>query len=280
MLARQRSGTNALRDILDSHADVFCLPEVFQSQPSAKARLEVETNYFNFLEEHKDRVKETLTSAEAQERFFLEYLQFLRSFSEKRYALVDIKYNSAHNVDGPWREIAAEPSLFEYIRKNGMRVLNLTRSNYLRFYLSWVKTNVTHKYHLHASGPNAPAEGQEEEGLTLDLVDLLYRLRLCQSEDQLVKRMLGHYPGYLAIEYEELFPQLGAPPSAEVLGRIAEWLEVEPDFPKTEPRYRKMAVLPLDKAIKNYDEVAAALRGTEFEQLLEDERPNRLANAV
>jgi hypothetical protein len=281
MLARQRSGTNALRDVLDSHQDIFCLPEVFQSQPSVKARLEVETNYFNFLEEHKDRLKEIVTSQEAQEQFFLEYLEFLRSFSDKRYVLIDIKYNSAHNVDGPWREIAAEPSLFDYIRNNGMRVLNLTRVNYLRFYLSWVKTNITRKYHLHASGPNATADaGAEEEGLTVDLGDLLFRLRLCQSEDSLVKRMLGDYPQYMAIEYEELFPRLGAPPSAEVLSRVSEWLGVEDNFPKTEPRYRKMAVLPLSKAITNYGEVAEALSGTAFEYMLEDEAPYRTAPAV
>jgi hypothetical protein len=278
MLARQRSGTNALRDVLDSHADIFCLPEVFQSQPSVKARLEVETNYFNFLEEHKNRLKEIVTSQQAQEEFFLEYVEFLRSFSDKRYVLIDIKYNSAHNVDGPWRDIAAEPSLFDYIRNNGMRVLNLTRVNYLRFYLSWVKTNLTQKYHLHA-GSNA-GTNTDEEGLTVDLDDLLFRLRRCQSEDSLVKRMLGGYSQYKAIEYEELFPRLGAPPSAEVLDRVAEWLGIEASFPKTEPRYRKMAVLPLSKAIANYDEVAETLSGTEFAYMLEDEAPYRAAPAV
>jgi hypothetical protein len=279
MLARQRSGTNALRDVLDSHAGIFCLPEVFQSQPSAKARLEVETNYFNFLDDHRGRMKEVFTSEEAQERLFLDYIEFLRSFSEKRYVLIDIKYNSAHNVDGPWRDIAAEPSLFEYIRRNGMRVLNLTRTNYLRFYLSWVKTNLTGKYHLHASGSNA-ADGNEEEGLTVDLDDLLFRLRLCQSEDRLVAERLGGYPGYMAIEYEELFPRLGGPPSPEVLGRVAGWLGIEDDFPKTEPRYRKMSALPLSKAITNYDEVVAALQGTELEYVLEDERPYRVREAA
>jgi hypothetical protein len=278
MLARQRSGTNALRDVLDSHADIYCLPEIFQSQPSPKAHLEVETSYFNFLDEHRPRVKEIFTSAEAQERFFLEYMEFLRSFASKRYMLVDIKYNSAHNVDGPWRDISGEPTLFEYIRQNGMRVLHLTRKNYLRFYLSWVKTNLTGKYHLHASG--ALASPRVEEGLTVDIEDLLFRLGLCQSEDRLVIRNLGGYDRYLAIEYEELFPRIGGPPSGEVLGHIAEWLGIADDFPKTEPRYRKMSALPLSKAITNYEEVAAALRGTELEYVLEDERPYRVPDAV
>lgn len=274
LFARQRSGTNALRDVLDSHPEVFCLPEVFQAEPSPKARHEVEANYFNFLDDHRGEVKRILTSAEARERFFLEYLEFLGGFSEKRYLVVDIKYNSAHNVDGPWRDMAAEPTLFEYIRRNRMRVLNLTRRNYLRYYLSWLKTEMTRKYHLHTSNSDTPAE-VDDQGLDVDLDDLFFRLELCRAEDQLVKRMLGDYPRYMAIEYERLFPRMGAPPSEEVLGRIATWLGIEADFPKRQPRYRKQSVLPLAEAITNYAEVADALQGTEFEYVLDDEAPYR-----
>jgi hypothetical protein len=279
LLARQRSGTNALRDVLDSHQEVFCLPEVFQAEPSPKARHEVEANYFNFLETRKDSVKEILTSEDAQAQLFLEYLQFLGTFSDKRYLVVDIKYNSAHNVDGPWRDIGGAPTLFQLIRRNEMRVLNLTRLNYLRYYLSWVKTERTRKYHLHATGSAAPAK-VEDEGLALDLDDLLFRLELCKSEDRLVKRVLGGYLGYMAIEYEELFPRIGAPPSEEVLGQVAGWLGIEAEFPKSQPRYRKQSVLPLSEAITNYDEVAEALRGTEFEYVLDDEAPYRVPTSV
>jgi hypothetical protein len=274
LLARQRSGTNALRDVLDSHAEIFCLPEVFQAEPSPKARYEVEANYFNFLDGRRDQMKQILTSEEAQERFFLEYLQYLGSFSEKRYLIVDIKYNSAHNVDGPWRDMAAEPTLFEFIRRNRIRVLNLTRLNYLRYYLSWVKTEMTRKYHLHASNSDGPVR-VDDEGLEVDLEDLLFRLELCRTEDQLIERMLGDYPRYMAIEYERLFPRIGAPPSEEVLGRIATWLGIEAEFTKIQPRYRKQSVLPLSEAITNYGEVAEALRGTDFEYVLNDEAPYR-----
>ena len=274
LLARQRSGTNALRDVLDSHQDVFCLPEVFQAEPSPKARHEVEANYFNFLDARKDSLKQVLTSEDAQGQFFLDYIDFLGTFSEKRFLVVDIKYNSAHNLDGPWRDIGGAPSLFQFIRHNEMRVLNLTRSNYLRYYLSWVKTERTRKYHLHATGSDGAVK-VEDEGIAVDLDDLLQRIELCGFEDRLVKRVLGGSPGYMAIEYEELFPQIGAPPSEQVLGQIADWLGIEAEFPKSQPRYRKQSVLPLSEAITNYDEVAGALRGTEFEYVLDDEAPYR-----
>lgn len=270
LLARQRSGTNALRDVLDSHPELFCLPEVFQSQPSPKARHEVEANYFNFLDARRDRVKHVLTSEDAQEELFLDYIGFLGGFTDKPQMVVDIKYNSAHNVDGPWRDLAAEPTLFAYMRRNKMRVLNLRRRNYLRYYLSWLKTEQTRKYHLHASGPDEAVK-VEDEGITIDVDEMFFRLELCQAEDQLIHRMLGGYAGYMSIEYEELFPRLGSPPSDQVLERIAAWLGVEPDFRKSQPRYRKQSVLPLEDAITNYAEVAEALQGTEFEYVLEDE---------
>jgi hypothetical protein len=276
LLARQRSGTNALRDVLDSHADVFCLPEVFQAQPSPKARHEVEANYFNFLDERRDEVKAVLTSEEAQEGLFLEYLRFLGTFSEKPRMVVDIKYNSAHNVDAPWRDLAAEPTLFAYLRRNGIRVLNLRRRNYLRYYLSWLKTEQTRKYHLHASGPEGEVK-VEDEGIVIDVEEMFFRLELCQAEDRLIHRMLGGYTNYMAIEYEELFPRIGAPPADAVLERVAGWMGLEPEFTKTQPRYRKQSVLPLEQAITNYGAVAEALRGTGFEHLLEDEPAYRAA---
>jgi hypothetical protein len=275
LLARQRSGTNALRDVLDSHVEVFCLPEIFQAQPSPKARHEVEANYFNFLDERRDQVKPVLTSEKLQEEFFLDYLRFLATFTDKRHLIVDIKYNSAHNVDAPWRDLAAEPTLFAYIRRNKLRVLNLRRRNYLRYYLSWLKTEQTRRYHLHATGPNTTAT-VEDEGITVDVEQMFFRLELCQAEDRLIHRMLGGYDRYMSIEYEELFPRIGAPPADAVLERVASWLEIEPDFPKSQPRYRKQSVLPLERAITNYEEVAAALRGTEFEYVLEDEPSYRV----
>jgi hypothetical protein len=278
LLARQRSGTNALRDVLDSHPQLFCLPEVFQAEPSPKARHEVEANYFNFLDERRGEIKKVLTSEEAQEALFLEYLRFLGAFSDKPRIVVDVKYNSAHNVDAPWRDLAAEPTLFAYIRRNGIRVLNLRRRNYLRYYLSWLKTEQTRKYHLHASGPDGAVK-VEDEGIMLDVDEMFFRLELCQAEDRLIHRMLGGYPNYMAIEYEELFPRLGAPPADAVLERVAAWMGIDPEFKKSQPRYRKQSVLPLEQAITNYGAVAEALRGTEFEYVLEDEPTYRSAPA-
>ena len=70
---------------------------------------------------------------------------------------------------------------------------------------------------------------------------------------------------------EDLFQEIGAAMSDQTLQRIAQWLGIEPTFVQTKPRYRKQSVLPLEATIENYDEVAQALSGTDFEYCLEDE---------
>jgi hypothetical protein len=268
MLARQRSGTNPLRDVLASHPQIFCTPEVFHELPSPDAELEVETNFFNFLEEHpRGRDKRPL-SFEAQEEIFLDFLSYLRCFSDRDYIFVDVKYNSTHHLDEPWREITAQPTLFRFIKKHELRVLNLTRQNYLRFYLSLAKANATGQW-TQAGDRKA---GDREPKLTLDIADLLFSLALCKSEnDRIAQSFEDFAPLYLTFDYVDLAPEIGAPLSSDVLGMIEKWLGVSNDFTQTASHYRKQSVLPLRDAIQNYGAVERALRGTEFEYCLEDE---------
>ena len=270
MLARQRSGTNSFRSVLDGHPDVFCSPEIFHPTPSADAHLEVEMNYFEFLERHANEgIKRVMTSLEAQERLFLDYLSYLRCFSDKRYILLDVKYNSTHTVDGPWRDIAQQPQLFFFIREHGLRVLNLTRHNYLRYYLSWMKANLTDQWTDESGSTNGSAH--DDVSVIVPTDDLMPRLELCEAENARIAESFGDYPLYFELEYADVFPKLDGPPSARELARLAEWLGVAPAFPTNGLRFRKQAVRPLDKTIKNYSEVADLLRGTSLEYCLDDE---------
>jgi hypothetical protein len=82
------------------------------------------------------------------------------------------------------------------------------------------------------------------------------------------------------MEYEDLFTTIGAPIADEALTRVAEWLGVEPTFAERRPQYRKQSDLPLTKTIANYRDVAKALRGTEFEYCLSDEKIYRAPSGV
>ncbi len=276
MLARQRSGTNPLRDVLDTHRQLFCTPEVFHDTPSAEAELEVEANFFGFLEHHPLGTVRRAMSMEDQGTIFLDFLEYLRCFTSKRYVLVDVKYNSAHHLDGPWRELSAQPDLFRFIKRNGVRVLNLTRRNALRSHLSLLKANLTETWTVETNNEPAIAD----RPIWVDPVEMLHVLRISRAEDELVDRSFENYSLCLTFDYGELFPTLGSPPSATVLERIARWLGIELAFGQIEPRYRKQSALALKASILNYDEIVQTLEGTGFETLLEDEPMYRRASAT
>lgn len=283
MLARQRSGTNPLRSVLDKHPDICCIPEIFNTNPTADYDLEVATNYFRFVERHyRGRsVAEVLSMDDASE-LFSAYLEYLRCFSDKRYVLVDVKYNSTHHVRHAWRFISEEPLLFTLLKDNGVRVLHLTRSNYLRYYVSEQKAQATNRWHAfdaevvgheawfvrrHKDQSSRPGDLR----IRLDVDDLMRTLRLCRLENQAVTDSFRDYDRVLSLEYQDVFPTSGGPMAETALSAVADWLGVPAELPERRPSHKKQSDLPLDQTVENWDEVVQALGSTEFAGLLEDE---------
>jgi hypothetical protein len=264
MLARQRSGTNPLRNVLDSHPEIFCTPEVFHDRPSADAELEVETNFFRFVEQHPQGRLSRAHDWDQQKAIFSDFLDFLRSFTEKRFVMVDVKYNATHHLNAAWKFISAEPTMFPFIRSERLYVFNLTRRNYLRYYLSQSKADRSQTWTALAKA------SQKDDKIQLDVAAMLRSLELCRAENEIIDRSFSDHQRYLNIDYADLFPVMGAPVSGDALGRIAGWLGLEDAF-ENDPAYRKQAVLGLRDTIENFDEVERALTGTAFEYCLEDE---------
>ena len=268
MLARQRSGTNAVQAVLESHPAIFCTREVFHDTPSAQEHLDPETSYFRFLDTYpKETLIRARTSNAVQERLFVDYLQFLRARSAKRYIVLDIKYNSTHHFDGPWRAIRARPHLFPLIRRHRLRVLHLTRRNYLRYQLSRMSAQASGQWVVRTDA--APSIDRPRISLAID--QLLNHFRAYRLEDELVAHSFHGYHSYATFDYAELFPRLGEGVSNQFLAAVAKWLGIEDSFSQKAPQYRKLSRLALSEAIDNFDDVAAVLRGTPFEYCLEDE---------
>ena len=273
LLARQRSGTNALQSVLDAHPALDCTREVFHADPDGHEHLDPAKNWFRFLERRGGAgIMEVLTAPGAAEGVFEEFLLHLRSLSTKRYVVVDVKYNSTHGIDGPWRDPTAEPAMLRFIRERGLPVLQLRRRNHLRSHVSLLTARQTREWLA------APASAADDGAavLRLDAGRLVSILRRYRDDDELIERRVPERQR-LTLEYEELFPQLDGPVAADQLGRLAAWLGIPDTFPELKPAYRKQSVRPLSALIGNYDEVVAALRGTAFEYCLEDEASYRAA---
>jgi hypothetical protein len=264
LLSRQRSGTNPLRSVLGTHPELFCFNEVFNlpDRDAAEEHLR-ESNFFTFLERYGDN-EVRRTTPDNHERLFLDYLEYLRCLSEKRYSLFDVKYNTTHLLTRPWQE-PGSPYLLELVAKHGLYVIHLTRRNYLRYILSSEKAWRSNRYTL-SRDQTAYADGTRHLGVEY----VVRELARCSEEDARIERQLADHDRVLTCDYAELFSPDGSALSAEFLARFAAWRGIDADF-TVEPAYRKQSSLPLRDTIENYDEVADALRGGPFEYCLDDE---------
>jgi hypothetical protein len=263
LLARQRSGTNALRSVLRTHPDIFCFDEVFRrDELVGPDPLQIRGNFFNFLEEYAAG-DVTRTFPDRHEQVLVEYLAHLRRLAPKRLICLDVKYNSTHHISGVWRPMA-EPTLFGYLAARGVAILHLTRRNYLRALLSHLKAWESKQYYVF-DGPPPP-----DVPVSVPAGWALVQMERWKAEDEGVAAAFDGYPFYRRAEYSELFPDTSGSIADAPLEALRAWFDV-PDAFTNRAALSKQSSLPLAATIQNMDEVAEAFRGTAFAYCLADE---------
>ncbi|MEZ5421408.1 MAG: hypothetical protein R2708_29270, partial [Vicinamibacterales bacterium] len=84
LLARQRTGTNALRSVLETHAAICCFDEVFKIEDRTSADpVKRASNYFGFLE-HYCAGDVTRAFPDRHQQVLDDYLVHLRALTAKR----------------------------------------------------------------------------------------------------------------------------------------------------------------------------------------------------
>jgi hypothetical protein len=263
LLARQRSGTNALSSVLGTNPEIFCFDEVFRLDDLIRPDpLQIRGNYFTFLEEYAaGDVTRTFPDRHAQ--VFADYLAHLAALARTRLIVMDVKYNSTHHISGVWRPIA-QPTLFDYIKSSRVAVLHLVRRNYLRGLLSHLKAWESKRYYIFDGA--APPDVR----IPVPLPWALHEMERWRSEDDSVAAAFDDYPFYKRVEYSTLFPDPSGSIPAAALADLRAWFDV-PDAFANRASLTKQSSLPLAETIENMDEVVSALRGTPFEHCLDDE---------
>jgi hypothetical protein len=263
LLARQRSGTNALRAVLESHAEICCLNEVFQfADRNSHDPLIRASNYFTFLEDYcagdvtrafPDRHDEVLAA----------FLTHLRGLTPKRLILLDVKYNSTHHLTGVFREMC-NPNFFKLLKEHQVGVLHLTRRNLLRCLISSLKAWRSDCYHVVDSRP--PADGR----ISLPPQWSVDKMNTWAAEDDVVTAAFEDYAFYKRIDYADVFPDLTGTVGTRALLDLATWFGIRNAFVNETP-FSKLSSLPLQETVENIEEVRTVLRGTRFEPFLQDE---------
>jgi hypothetical protein len=261
LIARQRSGTNALGSALNNHPDIFYLNEVFHDHPLIKGRLDgglTIYNYFYFVTQvYNKPISELFNIGEV----FDLYIQYISNNSNKRINIIDIKYNSLANLSYPWRGPLDPPAIFRLLNKNSIPAIRITRINYLAAYISFKtseKTGVLHKSQI---------ENNETMVIDVDVQNMFSTFNVWGKEDDLIDEWLSICYSVVTFDYSSIFESDGS--LSGVVSRAVSSL-----FPGLEvgglmPGLLKINTRPMYETVRNFDEVAGALRRTRHAWMLD-----------
>lgn len=263
LFARPRSGTNALRSVLATHPDVFCLDEVFAiTERGSEHELTRSTNFFNFLVSYAGGDVERIYP-NRHAAVFADFLEYLGGFTTKRFIVIDVKYTTAHLLTAPYGSLD-HPYLFDLIVANQLRVLHIARKNYLRYELSLRKAIASGKWETELH------EAPSDQPISLDVPSLIHSMGVCEREDEIVRTFFRGYGRYLSFDYQDVFSPGTGTLAGQFLDEVSRWLDVPTRYVNA-PTTRKQSYLPLRETITNFEEVEEALRQSRFAYCLEDE---------
>lgn len=248
VLAQQRSGTTAFRGALQHSRFLDDLGEVFHPNLEGKA-----SNFFTFRSAQSSLEPWTVMSAQRSEAMFDQYVDHLRSLSEKQYVLVDVKYNLTHHFNHSWHPPFGEPNMLKLIRSRGHKLIHLTRDDTFGMYFSErfaVESGRWHYGHRDPSG--AP-----------DVKVHIHRAQYQQYERTLVEarqrfeEICGGYKRALSLRYERLFDGLSFTTEASEALRSFLGVDLEADL-RSEVR---RSPVRMEDAIINLSEVRDLVDG-------------------
>jgi hypothetical protein len=260
LLARNRSGSGALGSLLDRTPSLAYLWEVFHDN-----FIDRPSNYFCFMREFCKENPDAWMPSQARARFD-EYLDYLSSWSKKRYGkpdvLMDMKYNSMHHFNANWLALDEPPTLFKILRDKNVPIIHLRRKNHLRAYVSGLYAHKNKTWH------STTYESITVRSLTINVKDCLDYLRVLKWQDDRVDWILSGYSPQLELEYSELFDLRGRL-SAPARQHLADFCCVSPQS-IGEPELVKLTPNALDRVIENYAEVESCLRESPYAWMLDD----------
>lgn len=255
LIARQRSGTSALGSVFNQHPRLRYFSEIFHN-----GHIGHDLNYFTFyLEKVRQDLLHSLPGANME--IFREYLEYLKSRSKDRIAIVDVKYNSTHHLNEFWQNPAGTPGFIRFLYKNDIPVIHLKRENILKGLISSQMARLNNVWHT------KDVEAIRAHTLRLDPQTLVANLTETAEQAALIEKSLVRARHRLDLTYESLFDADGTI-SACARQSICDLFGLEA-FPASKPIYVKQTNDDLRQVLENYDEIEKCLAGSAFAWMLE-----------
>ena len=263
----QRTGTNLLREILNTNDRLAMLAEVMTPNP-APAHFD---NYLRTLPAgaaSTDTVSDTKSLLDS----YFDYVYYrISNFwidGDKSHANaigVDIKYNQVRTVTPADWSSSNSPYIVEYLRERGALIIHTTRTNVIHCSISALvaaERNLWHNYDRRRVDRAYRIKPQS----CLDYARLIMR-------DREVFARAAHGCRIVHCRYEDLAAELhDVPVGSEIrssggpLTDIADALGVPFEF-RNRGRLQRAIDVPYSKLISNHAELIKAVRQSEFAEL-------------
>ena len=174
--------------------------------------------------------------------------------------MLDIKYSSLSTLPSIWRSPADEPFFLLYCRLHNVPIIHLTRRNSLEIFVSGQLADANKVWHT------VDREAIRVTQAYIPVTSLLSFLRSSDEHERLMRRWLEGYPRLVEVDYADMFEDGDV--RQAVMDTISETLEIG-EFSDRRPVLIKQAPRHVRDAIINLDEVFAALKGTQYEWMLD-----------
>ncbi|MEY2715420.1 MAG: hypothetical protein RIT24_1763 [Planctomycetota bacterium] len=265
LVGSQRSGTNFVREMLNTHPKLHVHGEVMWPSPHPAV-------WHNFLRTCSYRSQPAVLDADANQ-LLDDYLVHLSEDTRRGNPMkadslsmigVDIKYNQMRTAGPLIQDLNAPPFLFGYLRDRRIPLLHVFRRNLLHQALSLVIAESRGVYHNYG--------GRTFEGnLVVEPARVVERCYWIAEQRALFRQMSTGSEVY-DLAYEDLAELCeGAPSedkleaSSEVVAGLCGFLAVDADFRRPKS-ISKVINRPFHQILSNYEELKRAILVSEFHQ--------------
>jgi LPS sulfotransferase NodH len=251
VLTSPRSGSTWLIDLINrtTQAQVFAELFIPQRKPGPERRMTAETSKY----------------LDANFRGYPLFCEARRRVLDVRPARTFTYLNRLYGRHGAtgfklmYSNILHLPEIWVYLVWRRIRVVHLVRLNHLDVYISSQVRFATGTVHSLVGEAETPGVQIE-----LNITDLFRSMQRSRRNIQMARRLLHLSPiPHLEVHYEDLL--LGS----SALVKLCDFLQLPLQRPSAGSNLRKLVTESHSKVVKNYADVRKALRGTDFEGLLQ-----------
>lgn len=208
IVAGQRSGTTALAAALESTGLFFNHSEVFHTTSVNRVG-----SFWRYVRERSINLGEIMTDADASQ-LAQSFISHLRSNSEGKLPLLDVKLNSWQNTNGAWSYPTQQPIFMKELVQNGCAFVFVSRKSLADQIASEFIARKAQKWHF-------LEEEDLDEPIEMPVAHATWHARLILEAEECLHRHLMRYAKVFSVWYEDLYEHdIVNPDVREWLGEI------------------------------------------------------------